>query len=255
MICQIEITTHCNAKCFYCPNGYLDKQHMPIEQFKSIVDTCPNGSLVLMQGTGEPLLHPFFWEMAAYARSKGNQVGIITNGSISLNNEQLHQIDSIGISVDTICPETAKRSGRPDPVPILDAIVHYHAAVPEKIRIYTVDYGQDFHPLQSFAITRGIGLTVQRIQCKTSYQKRYSTPHLPYRNLHCRYIVHDIHRYYFVNGKQAPCAYMIDAKNALSAQEVVFSLNLGVVPQCCSQCGELVGIPRLSARAYGKVHV
>lgn len=222
---------------------------MSIEQFKSIVDNCPNGCTVLMQGTGEPLLNPQFWEMVAYVRSRGNlKVGIITNGTIVMNDEQLHQIDTIGISIDTLSDITAKQSGRPDVVPIIDSLLHYHSIVPRKIRIYAVDYGQDIRPLQLFAKTHEIALSVQRIQGKSVYQKRYRTPNLSYRHLRCRYIENEIHRYFFVNGKQAPCAYMIDSESALSAEEVSHNFRMGNVPQCCSQCGELVGIPRLSVK-------
>ena len=254
MICQIEITTYCNAKCFYCPNEYLHKDHMSIEQFKSIVDNCPNGCTVLIQGTGEPLLHPEFWQMAAYVRSKGKKVGTITNGTIVMSDEQLYQINTIGISIDTFSDITAKRSGRPDLIPIIERLLHYHSIVPGKVRIYAVDYGQDMRPLQLFAKTHGIGLSVQRIQGKTSYQKRYQTPMLSYRHLWCRYVENEIHRYFFVNGKQAPCAYMIDMQSALSAEEVSLNFKMGNVPQCCSQCGELVGVPRLSVKIDGKVH-
>lgn len=249
MICQIEITTYCNAKCFYCPNEYLPKHHMSIEQFKLIIDDCPNGCMVLMQGTGEPLLHPQFLEMATYVKARGNKVGIITNGTIAIADEQLGQIDTIGISLDTLSVEEAKRSGRPNPTPILGLLAHYHSVIPKKIRIYTVDYGQDLSSLKSFVKTLGIDLTVQRVQGKTSYQKRYITPQLPYKHLRCRYIENEIHRFFFVNGKQAPCAYMIDVDSALSTEEVADSFHHGIVPQCCSQCGELVGTPRLSSRS------
>lgn len=228
---------------------------MSIEQFKSIIDDCPNGCMVLMQGTGEPLLHPHFWEMVVYTKFKGHKVGIITNGTVLIEDEQLELIDTIGISIDTLCSETAKRSGRPDPMPIVNVLTYYHTVTPEKIRIYAVDYGQDLYPLKSFAELLGIRLTIQQIQRKTSYQKRYTTPKLPYKHLRCRYVEKEIHRYFFVNGKQVPCAYMIDVDSALSTEEVSNSFHHGIVPQCCSQCGELVGIPRLSSRSNMKAMV
>lgn len=249
MIYQIEITTYCNAKCFYCPNEYLPKQHMPIDQFKSIINESPKGCMVLMQGTGEPLLHPQFWEMVSFVKARGNKVGIITNGTIVITDEQLGQIDTIGISLDTLSVEEAKHSGRVNPTPLLELVVHYHSVVSKKIRIYAVDYGQDLSSLKSFVKTLGIDLTVQRIQGKTAYQKCYTTPQLPYQYLRCRYIENEIHRFFFVNGKQSPCCFMIDVESALSAEEVADHFHRGIVPQCCSQCGELVGIPRLSSRS------
>ncbi|MDD2838810.1 radical SAM protein [Sulfuricurvum sp.] len=253
MICQIEITTYCNAQCFYCPNEYLPKHHMALEEFQTIVDNCPKGSTVLMQGTGEPLLHPRFWEMVVYVKSKNNlNVGIITNGTIPMNEMQLGQIDTLGISVDTLSAATAERSGRPDLIPIISSVLHYHSLVPGKVRIYAVDFGQDINPLQAFAKNHGIGLNIQRIQGKSVYQKRYQTPTLPYRYLRCRYIENEIHRFVFVNGKHAPCAYMVDSHSALSAEEISRHFKAGRVPPCCSQCGELVGIPRLSIKIEGK---
>lgn len=255
MIYQIEITTYCNAKCFYCPNEYLHKQHMPIEQFKSIINESQKGCMVLMQGTGEPLLHPQFWEMVSYVKARGNKVGIITNGTIAIADEQLEQIDTIGFSIDTLSAKVAKHSGRPDPIPILDIVTHYHSIAPKKIRIYSVDYGQDIAPLKSHVEKLGINLTVQRIQGKTAYQKRYTTPQLPYQYLRCRYIENEIHRFFFVNGKQSPCCFMIDVENALSVEEIADYFNRGIVPQCCNQCGELVGISRVSSRTNMEVRL
>lgn len=255
MICQIEITTYCNAKCFYCPNEFLEHRHISFTLFTEIIDSLPTQSDLLLQGTGEPLLHPQFWEMVAYARLRGHKVGIITNGTVLIEDEQLGQIDTIGISIDTLCTETAKRSGRPDPIPIVNALTHYHKVTSGKIRIYAVDYGQDIYPLKSFVESLGIRLTVQQIQRKTSYQRHYTTPQLPYKHLQCRYIDNEIHRYFFVNGKQVPCCYMIDVDSALSTEEVADSFHHGIVPQCCSQCGELVGTPRLSSRSDIKAMV
>lgn len=63
MICQVEISTFCNAKCFYCPNEFLDHQHMPFELFTELLETFPANARILLQGTGELLLHPQFWQM------------------------------------------------------------------------------------------------------------------------------------------------------------------------------------------------
>lgn len=255
MICQIEITTYCNAKCFYCPNEFLEHRHISFTLFTEIIDLLPTQSDLLLQGTGEPLLHPQFWEMVEYAKQKNHSISVITNGTIALENRQLQMLKSVGISIDTLCVDTAKKSGRPDPSLIINKLLEYHSSIPEKIKIFAVDYGQELQTLRTFALRHKIILFVQHIQPKSSYQSRYKTNLLTYRNYHCRYIENNIIRYFFVDGKEAPCCFMIDRHKALSRDEVFKYLSSGNVPECCRQCGELTGVSRLSMRSNSKVTI
>ncbi|MFH1850232.1 MAG: radical SAM protein [archaeon] len=72
----IEITDHCNLKCPFCPQSWLDKVHN-IERgfinpalFKKIIDDCIRDrlrfGLFMPFWLGEPLLHPEFRQLMGY---------------------------------------------------------------------------------------------------------------------------------------------------------------------------------------------
>jgi len=83
---QVEVTTHCNAACFYCPRTvYRDRwpnRHLPLETFKKLLPAFSQTGLVYLQGWGEPFLHPDFFTMAALAKDAGCRVGTTTNGML-----------------------------------------------------------------------------------------------------------------------------------------------------------------------------
>jgi MoaA/NifB/PqqE/SkfB family radical SAM enzyme len=85
-IIQVEITTACQAGCSYCPRTLLkDKwvtQHLSREDFSSIMPAVRAGTLVHLQGWGEPLLHPGLWDMAAEVKRKKGRVSLTTNGML-----------------------------------------------------------------------------------------------------------------------------------------------------------------------------
>ena len=109
---QIEITTHCNAKCIYCFKQMISEdyhQSMSLKVFKEIVDFIPwKNNRWLLQGSGEPLLCPDLYDMCEYVYNKDPDsiIEIITNGS--LIDEKVfyklinHHINRISISVDGI---------------------------------------------------------------------------------------------------------------------------------------------------------
>lgn len=49
MYTQIEITTVCNSKCFYCPNDTLEKMHMSWSCFEKIIETEKSPTMLLLQ--------------------------------------------------------------------------------------------------------------------------------------------------------------------------------------------------------------
>jgi len=54
---------------------------LPFETFERILEQFPDLVHIELQGEGEPLMHPRFFDMAALARSRGIAVSIISNGS------------------------------------------------------------------------------------------------------------------------------------------------------------------------------
>ena len=88
---QIELTSHCNLRCVYCPSPNLgrEKLHMTRETFtrtlewvRYFVNDGTQGELNLA-GIGESTLHPNFVEYVALAREAlgwGQRVCFATNG-------------------------------------------------------------------------------------------------------------------------------------------------------------------------------
>ena len=104
---QLEVSGACNAACAYCTlNCYRDVREgglMDMGTFERLQPQFAQAALVYLQGWGEPLLHPQFWEMAHRAKASGARVGFTTNGT-RLDETNLRQllevpIDVIGVSI------------------------------------------------------------------------------------------------------------------------------------------------------------
>jgi MoaA/NifB/PqqE/SkfB family radical SAM enzyme len=99
---QVEVTSHCNASCGYCPrtvyrDTWLDR-HMTLETFQRLLPAFRRTRLVYLQGWGEPFLHPDLLAMVALAKRAGCRVGTTTNG-MSLDTETLRGLVESGVDV------------------------------------------------------------------------------------------------------------------------------------------------------------
>ena len=84
-VLQIEVTTRCQLKCTFCPNGVLgdkwERGDFPWELYRdALAPHFPGVDWVYLQGWGEPLLHPHLWDMFCLAKDKARRVGFTTNG-------------------------------------------------------------------------------------------------------------------------------------------------------------------------------
>ncbi len=99
---QIEVTTHCNARCAYCPHTLYQSswqsRHLPLPVFQGLLPVLRKTKLVYLQGWGEPLLHPDFFTMVALARQRGCQVGTTTNATL-LTGAVIEQIVASGLDI------------------------------------------------------------------------------------------------------------------------------------------------------------
>lgn len=99
---QVEVTSHCNAECVYCPHTVYRKtwqaSHMSIDLFKKLSPAFRRTDLAYLQGWGEPLLHPRFFEMVRIAKGCGCLVGTTTNGLLC-NGETAERMVREGLSV------------------------------------------------------------------------------------------------------------------------------------------------------------
>jgi len=99
---QVEVTSHCNALCIYCPRTLFKKswedRHLSLETFKRLKAVLSRTDLVHLQGWGEPFLNPEFFEIAAFAKQAGCKVGTTTNAML-LNDERIREVIETGIDI------------------------------------------------------------------------------------------------------------------------------------------------------------
>ena len=83
---QVEISSHCNAGCIYCPRTAYRRnwqnRHLPLEVFRRLSRAFDRAGLVFLQGWGEPFLHPQFFDLLRIAKQAGCMVGTTTNASL-----------------------------------------------------------------------------------------------------------------------------------------------------------------------------
>ncbi|HUO99501.1 MAG TPA: radical SAM protein [Rhizomicrobium sp.] len=84
---EIEITTGCNLACAGCARtigmraGAWQDKHMPLAQFQTVLEHAPSAGVVVLEGIGEPTLHPGLEGMiaAAAAAGKFGKIELYTN--------------------------------------------------------------------------------------------------------------------------------------------------------------------------------
>jgi MoaA/NifB/PqqE/SkfB family radical SAM enzyme len=99
---QVEITSRCNAACFYCPRTcYKQQWHnrsMSMDTFRRLVPALSRTTLAYLQGWGEPLLHPDLATMIRLAKEAGCMVGTTTNGML-LDVAGCHRLMDAGLDI------------------------------------------------------------------------------------------------------------------------------------------------------------
>lgn len=107
---QIEPTTRCNLVCQKCTRGH-DTPIVDITQetvISLINKHCPVKT-ILLQGLGEPFMHPNFAFICKLAKDNCRDLIVVTNGTI-LNEDALQHITHLVVSLDTMDPHFAKES-------------------------------------------------------------------------------------------------------------------------------------------------
>jgi MoaA/NifB/PqqE/SkfB family radical SAM enzyme len=119
---QVEPTTRCNFRCGFCAGRHMDQTDLELDAFTKILDGLPELEHLELQGEGEPLLHPAFFEMARRARARGIEVSTISNGSMFTPERIAKLLDadltSVLVSIESPDPSefAAIRGGRLDKV-------------------------------------------------------------------------------------------------------------------------------------------
>lgn len=99
---QLGVTSRCNAACIYCPHWSLRKtwkgRDMPMEIFQLLVPVFSRTDLVYLQGWGEPLLHPNFFEMLDLVKKKGAKAGLTSNATL-FTKDKIKRLTGQGLDI------------------------------------------------------------------------------------------------------------------------------------------------------------
>src|SRR5579885_2435446 len=117
---QIEPVGQCNLRCQMCSiqfrqDGppYGPPAFMEFPTYTSIIDRFDGLQELHLQGLGEPMMHPRFFDMVTYAAEKGIKVS--TNSNLTLLNDKKADrcvtsgLDCIHVSIDAASAETYER--------------------------------------------------------------------------------------------------------------------------------------------------
>jgi radical SAM protein with 4Fe4S-binding SPASM domain len=99
---QVEVTSRCPGRCTYCPHTtqretWLSRD-MEMDTYGRLWPLMRRSGRVHLQGWGEPLLNPVFFDMAALARKAGCQVSTTTCG-LRMDRELALRIVESGIDI------------------------------------------------------------------------------------------------------------------------------------------------------------
>jgi MoaA/NifB/PqqE/SkfB family radical SAM enzyme len=95
---QVEPTTRCNFTCAFCAGRHLAQRDIDFDVFEAALRCFPRIRHLELQGEGEPLLHPRFFDMVRLAKRLHPEVRVstVTNGSL-LSRENIDQILDAGL--------------------------------------------------------------------------------------------------------------------------------------------------------------
>ncbi len=110
---NLHITQKCNYRCKYCFAHFADREDLPLESWKHIIDNIKQSGEIdaINFAGGEPVLYRGFHELMEYAYRQGFQLSIISNGSLMMNpilmpHQDFAMLDTLGISVDSVDSKT-----------------------------------------------------------------------------------------------------------------------------------------------------
>lgn len=120
---SVEISTRCNLSCIHCfrlSSPAIPYGDMDYSDFRAVVDNAVESGVrrVVLTGWGEPTLNPYLLDMLSYAKSRGLEVALNTNGTklYELADSLIRLgVDELYVSVDAVDVELYGRiRGRGD---------------------------------------------------------------------------------------------------------------------------------------------
>lgn len=119
---NLHITQKCNYHCRYCFAHFHEKEDLPLPAWQRIIDNLQASGLVnrINFAGGEPVLYRGFAALVDYAYQRGFRLSVISNGSLMLQSQLVPdglfaKLEMLGISVDSVEPQTLRRLGCCDP--------------------------------------------------------------------------------------------------------------------------------------------
>jgi MoaA/NifB/PqqE/SkfB family radical SAM enzyme len=114
---QIEPVGQCNLRCQMCPVQFRRDgpasgapAFMAFDTFTRLIDQFPQLEHLHLQGLGEPMMHPRFFDMVQYAVAKG--VRVTTNTNLTVLNPRRAELcvtsglDTVHVSIDAANQDT-----------------------------------------------------------------------------------------------------------------------------------------------------
>lgn len=119
---QIEITTACNLRCAGCQRtegvvaGSWESRHMPVDRFVRVMEHAPPARALVLQGIGEPSLHPHLAQLCRLGADSGKfaMIGFNTNALARdpsyFADLRQHGLTHLSVSVDSLVPALATQA-------------------------------------------------------------------------------------------------------------------------------------------------
>jgi MoaA/NifB/PqqE/SkfB family radical SAM enzyme len=129
---NLDLTSACNFSCPHCVDSRIINagEYLRLDDIKRTIRVLHSHGLlsVILLGGGEPTLHRNFGEIVRYIKSRGLELGIVTNGSrldkVARITEFLGEKDWIRISIDAAKEDTFRKSHWPKNNVTLSRILH-----------------------------------------------------------------------------------------------------------------------------------
>src|SRR5262245_23353808 len=110
---QIEPTTRCNFTCGFCSGRHMPQTDLDYDLFEETLERLPGLKHLELQGEGEPLMHPRFFDMLEAAQRRDVSTYFITNGSFldrtTVERILLAGVKHIAVSIESPDADTFRR--------------------------------------------------------------------------------------------------------------------------------------------------
>lgn len=104
---ELTLTNRCNLSCVYCSDLELRERQgndsfLDYDILSELFEDLSKGGTkgVVFEGGGEPTLHPDFGKLVGSAKENNLAVGLITNGTVRLDEADLNKFEWIRVSLD-----------------------------------------------------------------------------------------------------------------------------------------------------------